>query len=140
MRPWRSISAQVTRPALTHRIIPFRPPFRRFNHNQVVYVREPYVSRNKILLILLNGALAYTVSRLFFRKLDSALDDIEIPEDEEDDDSLFVPLGWPKRLPQQYYHQSDEDWQEFIKFSNNAEKKKAIRGGFLAKQYNMRTY
>jgi len=96
-------------------------------------VREPYVSRNKILLIFLNGALAYTVSRLFFRKLDSAIDDVDIQEmieEEGDEESLFVPLSWPKRMPQQYYHQSDEDWQEFIKFSNNAEKKKAIRGRF----------
>jgi len=68
--------------------------------------------------------------------LDSAIDDVDIQEmiEEEGDDeeSLFVPLSWPKPMPRQYYHQSDKDWQEFIKFSNNPEKKKAIRGRFMA--------
>lgn len=141
MRPWRSITTQIARPILSKRINPNRTNVR-YNHNQTVYVREPYISRNKLLLIFLNGAMAYGVSRLFFRKLDSAIPDEEVEEllaeaEEGDEESLFVPLSWPKRMPQQYYHQSDEEWQEFIKFSNDKERKKAIRGRSLYQYHNV---
>ena len=37
-------------------------------------------------------------------------------------DSWFIPLTWSKKLPRTYYKGTDEEWQTFIKISNDNER------------------
>lgn len=56
-------------------------------------------------------------------------------EDSEfaDDESLFIPLTWAKKLPREYYKGSDPEWQEFIKFAKDQPRHQRINSMFLAK-------
>jgi len=44
------------------------------------------------------------------------------------DVSVFLPMQYPKQLPQTFYKQSDPEWQEFVKMSWDEPRKEAIRG------------
>ncbi len=46
----------------------------------------------------------------------------------DDEDSLFVAFQYPRKLPQTFYRQSDPEWQEFVRFSFDEERKTAVRG------------
>jgi len=47
-----------------------------------------------------------------------------IDEEDEDEDDLttFIPLGWPKQLPQTYYRSSDPEWQSFLEFNGDPQR------------------
>lgn len=46
--------------------------------------------------------------------------------DDEDEDGLFIPFGWPKQQPRTFYKGSDPEWKEFVKFSKDTKKKEAV--------------
>ena len=44
----------------------------------------------------------------------------EEEEKEVDGESVtFIPLGWPRKLPQEFYKGSDPEWQAFREFIGN---------------------
>jgi len=51
-------------------------------------------------------------------------------EEEDEDDALFIPLGWTTELPRQWYKGSDPEWQDFRKLSQDKGKNNAIRCRF----------
>lgn len=52
----------------------------------------------------------------------------EAAQSGDEEASLFVPLQWPQQLPRTYYKQSDPDWQEFVRMSNDEGRANAVRG------------
>ncbi len=46
----------------------------------------------------------------------------------DDENSIFIAFQYPRKLPQTFYRQSDPEWQEFVKFSFDEERKNAVRG------------
>lgn len=47
---------------------------------------------------------------------------------EQDNDSWFIPMQYPERLPRVMYRQSDPEWQEFVKISWDEQRKATVRG------------
>lgn len=47
---------------------------------------------------------------------------------DEDEESIFIPFSIPQKLPKTFYKQSDPDWQEFVRMSNDEKRSKAVRG------------
>lgn len=55
-------------------------------------------------------------------------DEGDIDEDYEDDeDAIFIPLGWARQLPRSYYKGTDPEWQEFIKFARDRKRGERVR-------------
>jgi hypothetical protein len=87
-------------------------------------------TRRRFGLIIAYGSVIYFCYNLFIRRLDAQLGDEEFEEvtgEEEEEESLFIPLTFPTPLPQQFYARSDPDWQEFIKLSKDSKRQKAVR-------------
>lgn len=53
---------------------------------------------------------------------------MEETQSEEDDEALFIPCSIPQKLPKTFYRQSDPDWQEFVRVSNDEKRSSAVRG------------
>ena len=53
-------------------------------------------------------------------------DDSIVPK-EQPEDAMFIPLGWPRKLPQVYYKGSDPEWQSFLEFARNMDKAPAVK-------------
>jgi len=108
----------------------FQTSRRCWQQNDVVIVRRPWFTRRKVALVVVQGLCIYTCWGFIIRKLDSVLDDVELEpaEDGDEDSSLFIPLSFPKVLPQEYYKSTDPEWREFVKFSKDAKRKKGVRG------------
>jgi hypothetical protein len=51
-------------------------------------------------------------------------------DDEEVDEGLFIPFGWPRQQPKSFYKGSDPEWQEFIKFAQDPSKHKDVQRKF----------
>jgi hypothetical protein len=51
-------------------------------------------------------------------------------DEEEVEDGLFIPCGWPKKQPRSFYRASDPEWKEFIKFSKETERHKDVQRKF----------
>ena len=47
---------------------------------------------------------------------------------EQDNDSWFIPMQYPERLPSVFYRNSDPEWQEFVKMSWDEQRKDMVRG------------
>lgn len=45
----------------------------------------------------------------------------------DDQDALFISMQYPKEMPHVLYKQSDPEWQEFMKFSRDKERQKAVK-------------
>jgi hypothetical protein len=45
----------------------------------------------------------------------------------EELEPLFIPLGWPKELPQTFYKGSDPEWQSFLAFNRDPKKAAALQ-------------
>jgi len=48
-------------------------------------------------------------------------------EEEEVEDGLFIPCGWPRKQERKYYRASDPEWKEFIKFSQEKERHQDVQ-------------
>lgn len=48
--------------------------------------------------------------------------------DEEDEESFFIALSYPQKLPQTFYKSSDPEWLDFVKMSQDEARKDALRG------------
>ena len=46
----------------------------------------------------------------------------QIPEE-----SIFIPLGWPRKCPRTYYKGSDPEWQSFLEFNKDRKRSMRIR-------------
>lgn len=79
-----------------------------------------------------------TCFSLYLEAIGRILDRVELDEDqgkeedgdkegEEEDDSLFIPLGWATPLPRQYYKGSDPEWLRFVQLSQDNKKRKSIQ-------------
>lgn len=45
----------------------------------------------------------------------------EAPEEWDEEDVWFIPLGlWAKKKPREFYKGSDQEWQEFVRFSKDS--------------------
>ncbi|KIW07930.1 uncharacterized protein PV09_01837 [Verruconis gallopava] len=54
--------------------------------------------------------------------------DVQTEEGEEEvEEGLFIPFGWPKKQPRTYYRASDPEWKEFMKFSKQVERHKEVQ-------------
>ena len=51
-------------------------------------------------------------------------------EEEEVEDGLFIPCGWPRKQERKYYRASDPEWKEFIKFSQEKERHQDVQSEF----------
>lgn len=56
-----------------------------------------------------------------------ALDD-HAGHDHDDDASIFIPFQWPQPTTRTFYKQSDPDWQEFVRMSNDEARVNSVRG------------
>ncbi len=52
-------------------------------------------------------------------------------EEDEVDDSVFIPLGWARPRPRAYYKGSDPEWQEFIKLFKDKKRTQDVQGAFI---------
>ena len=138
LRYLRRLASPVPTP-FTRRTLPTRLPKqhsrafqtsrRHRQQDDVIIVRKPWFTRRKFALALTQGLCIYTCWHFVIGKLDSVLDEVEDVEPEEGEDtSLFIPLSFPKVLPQEFYKSTDAEWQEFVKFSKDAKRKKGVRG------------
>ena len=48
--------------------------------------------------------------------------------EEMDENSFFIPAGWPSRQPRTFYKASDPEWQEFRKLSKDPQKIRDAQG------------
>ena len=53
-------------------------------------------------------------------------DNSEVPE-EQPEDALFIPLGWPRQVPRVFYKASDPEWQSFHHFAKDKRKALAVK-------------
>lgn len=55
--------------------------------------------------------------------------DVQTEEGDEEDveDGLFIPCGWPTKQPRTFYRASDPEWKEFLKFSKQTERHKDVQ-------------
>lgn len=44
------------------------------------------------------------------------------------EDTLFIPLGWPRLRKGDFYASSDPEWQQFVKISKDSRKLELLRG------------
>jgi hypothetical protein len=79
----------------------------------------------------------------FARHLDSLdLDDLEEEYDEEDEeaeeeDSWFIPLGWAKPKPREFYRASDPEWQGFLKVAKDPKEREHIQSKLAVARTSM---
>jgi len=59
-----------------------------------------------------------------------ALEDAK-ESDFANEDSLFIPMTWAKKMPRTYYKGSDPEWQEFIKIAKDRPRHKTIQDELL---------
>ncbi|KAF2836338.1 hypothetical protein M501DRAFT_987504 [Patellaria atrata CBS 101060] len=53
--------------------------------------------------------------------------------EEEEEDTMFLPLGFTRQMPQTFYKGSDPEWQEFKKIAQDPKRFKAIKDSVTAK-------
>ena len=51
-------------------------------------------------------------------------------DDEDVEDGLFIPCGWPRKQKRVYYKASDPEWKEFVKFSKEKGKHADVQSMF----------
>jgi len=80
--------------------------------------------------VVITGILIYATFGLVGGMLDSLLDALGAPPEEEDAGGpLFIPFpGTTKKIEPKPYRGSDPEWQGFVKFSKDQELAKRIRG------------
>ena len=88
------------------------------------------------------GALLKTQKKISNEANDGATDDGEIEKGENQDedevqvpetmpeDALFIPLGKVRQLPDTHYKGSDPEWQSFVEFGQDRERRAAVRSTF----------
>jgi hypothetical protein len=81
----------------------------------------------------------------FFPEIEIEVQEERDEEDEDDDDfadddSLFIPLTWAKKLPRSFYKGSDPEWQEFVKVSKDKARHKKIQCNHPLSQPLLLTY
>lgn len=52
---------------------------------------------------------------------------VQVP-DKPPEGAIFIPLWWGKRSPPQFWKSSDPEWQAYLKFAKDEEKRKEITG------------
>lgn len=58
-------------------------------------------------------------------------DDFEVP-DIMPEDAFFIPLGRIRQRPHTPYKGSDPEWQSFVEFGNDRERRVAVRSTFAS--------
>ena len=66
-------------------------------------------------------------NRLLSDQLERYKKNLDPPSEDEDLEPLFIPLGWPKQLPQTYYKASDPEWQSFLAFNRDPKKAQQLQ-------------
>ncbi|KAL8950738.1 MAG: hypothetical protein Q9222_003235 [Ikaeria aurantiellina] len=59
------------------------------------------------------------VDKLHELKNDPDTAETEEKDTEDEDDTIFIPLGFAYKLPQQYYKGSDPEWQSFVELARD---------------------
>ncbi|KAH0272482.1 hypothetical protein KCU91_g6663, partial [Aureobasidium melanogenum] len=63
--------------------------------------------------------------------------EVQISDSEfADENSLFIPLTWAKKLPRTFYKGSDPEWQEFVKVSKDKARHKKIQSELVKVVYD----
>ncbi|KAG9556266.1 hypothetical protein KCV04_g18941, partial [Aureobasidium melanogenum] len=63
--------------------------------------------------------------------------EVQISDSEfADENSLFIPLTWAKKLPRTFYKGSDPEWQEFVKVSKDKARHKKIQSELVRIVYD----
>ncbi|KAI4128834.1 MAG: hypothetical protein LQ338_002534 [Usnochroma carphineum] len=68
------------------------------------------------------GLATVVLSTLLFDDEEDAADELReegTSEESNEDDTIFIPLGFAYKLPQRYYKGTDPEWQSFIQLSQN---------------------
>ena len=47
--------------------------------------------------------------------------------DEQPEDSMFIPCGWPRERPREFYKASDPEWQSFMEFARDDQRKRSVK-------------
>ncbi|KAI4730786.1 hypothetical protein E4T49_01138 [Aureobasidium sp. EXF-10728] len=64
-------------------------------------------------------------------------EEVQISDSEfADENSLFIPLTWAKKLPRSFYKGSDPEWQEFVKVSKDKARHKKIQSELVKIVYD----
>lgn len=61
-------------------------------------------------------------------------DDVQVPETMPEG-ALFIPLGRVRQLPHTRYKGSDPEWQSFVEFGNDRDRRAAARSTFPSAPY-----
>lgn len=61
-------------------------------------------------------------------KASKRLNDEELTDEdfEADEDSLFIPITWPRKMSRTFYKGTDPEWEEFVKVGKDPERHKKI--------------
>ena len=65
-------------------------------------------------------------------------DDQMVP-DEQPEDAIFIPVGWPRQLPRVFYKGSDPEWQSFLKFAGDMGKPPAVKSLWRSQVFDLNT-
>lgn len=53
---------------------------------------------------------------------------VEEVNEEEMEDGIFIPFGWPKKEEKTYFKGSDPEWKSFVKLANDPKRQQDIQG------------
>lgn len=59
--------------------------------------------------------------------------EVDIPE-ELPEDAIFIPLGFTRQRPQEFYKGSDPEWRSFVEFRRDRDREKKVRRMYLCWQ------
>ncbi|KAI9760079.1 MAG: hypothetical protein M4579_001912 [Chaenotheca gracillima] len=115
-----------------------RDPYASVHNVQRVRFVQPMLSRRRLLNTVLYGT-AFVYGVVVFPAVALALlDDGEEEKDNkkdaepsfinEEDDSIFIPLGLIHEAPSKPYKGTDPEWKEFVKFNREKESHKRLWG------------
>lgn len=104
--------------------------------------------RRLVTTCLLYGVAFHVWSSFILLRFDGASEDldpleemgVETGEDMSDDevnevneeDPIFIPIGWPRMRQGELYAPSDAEWQEFVKVARDKQRLHALRGIIVA--------
>jgi len=139
----RAFSSVNRRPFRFLRLTNRLPNGSSFTIQRVRFQRPPIFTRKRITNTLLYALPAYVVWHYFFpavndlevddqaqrvagsgnvdvkRHTSSDEDEDEADGTEDDEDAIFIPFSWPKKIPKTYYRGSDPEWKAYVKFSKD---------------------
>jgi hypothetical protein len=101
-----------------------KPPIRRRFFNGLLYAIPAFALWYYIIPVTLEVEISEEDEKL---KPDGT---IEVEDEDDLEDGLFIPFGWPKEDAKTFYKGSDPEWKEYMKLAKDPKRKTDIQGGY----------